>query len=125
MRKLYMYKENDNNTIQAFIDSTPPKLRAKLYRQLAMLLLYPGEMHEPQVKHFKMHRYRQLYELREKHKCMLIRIIFTIDAEDNIILLEPFIKNHQRKTNTALETALTKMRRIELDSAHFLSEMGL
>lgn len=124
MRRLYTYTEQHKIPIQTFFCSLSPKLQEKLYRQIAMLLRFPGEMHEPQVKHFKMHRYRQLYELREKHQSALIRIIFTLDAEDNIVLLEPFVKNHRRKTNAALESALVKMRRIELDPAHFLSEIS-
>lgn len=125
MKKIYLYRDAGGCPIDQFLSGLPPKQRQKMLRQLVVAAHFPAELHEPQVKHFKMHRYRQLYELREKHQCTLLRIIFTLDADDNIVLLEPFIKNHRRKTNTALEAALVKMRRIELDPAHFLSEMDV
>ena len=123
MKTLYLYQDKGDNAVKRFLQSFPSKQQERLLRQIAMLLL--PQLGKPPVKHFQMDRYRSLYELRDKYKTTLTRIIFTYDAVGNVILLEAFIKNHKRKTDAALASALAKMRRIELDPAHFLLEVNI
>lgn len=123
MKTLYLYQDKGDNAVKRFLQSFPSKQQERLLRQIAMLLL--PQLGKPPVKHFQMDRYRSLYELRDKYKTTLTRIIFTYDAAGNVILLEAFIKNHKRKTDAALASALAKMRRIELDPAHFLLEVNI
>lgn len=123
MKTLYLYQDKGDNAVKRFLQSFPSKQQERLLRQIAMLLL--PQLGKPPVKHFQMDRYRSLYELRDKYKTTLTRIIFTYDAAGNVILLEAFIKNHKRKTDAALASALAKMRRIELDPAHFLLEVDI
>ena len=123
MKALYLYQDAGGTAIERFLQSFPPKQQGRLLRQIAMLLL--PQLGRPPVKHFQMDRYRSLYELRDKYKTTLTRIIFTYDAAGNVILLEAFIKNRKRKTDAALASALAKMRRIELDPAHFLLKVDI
>lgn len=123
MKALYLYQDTGGTAIEQFLQHFPLKQQKRLLRQIAMLLL--PQLGKPPVKHFLMKKYRLLYELRDKYKTTLTRIIFTYDASGNVILLEAFIKNHKRQTDAALASALAKMRRIELDPAHFLLEADI
>ncbi len=72
----------------------------------ALLLQAPeAAMREPYVKHFGIERDRALYELRAKSK-NLVRIIFTLMDNGDILFLVPFIKRHQRDTMQALDASL-------------------
>jgi hypothetical protein len=66
---------------------------------------------EPIVKHFTIARYSGLYELRAKNKIM-VRIIFTVMAGGDILLLIPFVKSHKRNTMQALEASLKLLAQI-------------
>lgn len=62
-------------------------------------------MREPYVKHFKIERYQALYELRAKSKTV-IRVIFTLTGDGNVLFLSPFVKRHRRDTQQALDASL-------------------
>ena len=112
MKKIYIYISPDGNApFLNFIRSLDPKQQKKLDYSLKCLVLSKGKLSEPQVKHFSIERYRQLYELREKAQ-VLLRVVFTLDEDGNIILLSPFIKRHKRNTNQALETSLKMLKDI-------------
>lgn len=84
--------------LYAFIDALDGKLKAKLLWQIFRLRNLPAcELKEPHFKHFSLERYSQMYELREKGK-VLIRIVFTVQNED-VILLTSFIKRQPRDTS--------------------------
>ena len=46
-------------------------------------------------------RYSSLYELRAKSKT-LVRIIFTMTPDGDVLFLTPFVKQHRRDTMQAL-----------------------
>lgn len=78
--------------VARFIDSLEPRLREKLIRQLIVLPSTPrASLREPHFKHFTLERYRELYELRERGKA-LVRVIFTIRPNGEVILLHAFVK---------------------------------
>ena len=82
------------------------KQRQKLLSLFALLLQSPAAvMREPYVKHFCIERYQALYELRAKSK-NLVRIIFTLTDDGDILFLTPFIKRHKRNTMQALDRSL-------------------
>ena len=82
------------------------KQRQKLLSLFALLLQSPAAvMREPSVKHFCIERYQALYELRAKSK-NLVRIIFTLTDDGDILFLTPFIKRHKRNTMQALDRSL-------------------
>lgn len=98
--------------VARFIDSLDPRLRDKLIRQLVTLPHTPrSTLREPHFKHFTLERYRDLYELRERGK-VLVRIIFTIQPNGEILLLHAFIKRQSRDTMQALEQALNVLAQV-------------
>lgn len=98
--------------VARFIDDLEPKLRDKLIRQLIELPNTPrANLREPHFKHFTLERYRDLYELRARGK-VLVRVIFTICPNGEILLLHAFIKRQSRDTMQALEQALSVMAQV-------------
>ena len=98
--------------VARFIDDLEPKLRDKLIRQLIELPNTPRvNLREPHFKHFTLERYRDLYELRARGK-VLVRVIFTIRPNGEVILLHGFIKRQSRDTMQALEQSLNILARL-------------
>lgn len=84
-----------------FNDELNEKQRQKLLSLFALMLQAPvSVMREPYVKHFTLERYSSLYELRAKSKT-LVRIIFTITPDGDVLFLTPFVKQHRRDTTKA------------------------
>ena len=115
--------------VAQFIDSLEPKLRDKLIRQLILLPATPrASLREPHYKHFAIERYRELYELRERGK-VLVRVIFTLRPNGEVVLLHAFIKRQSRDTMQALDQALSILARIrdrpELAAEYIVKEETL
>ena len=90
----------------AFIEGLEPKLREKVVRQIFYLSRTPpSELTEPHYKHFSIEKYRSLYELREKGR-IIVRVIFTIQPNGEVLLLHAFTKRQKRDTMQALERSL-------------------
>lgn len=82
-----------------FNDELNEKQRQKLLSLFALMLQAPvSVMREPYVKHFTLERYSSLYELRAKSKT-LVRIIFTMTPDGDVLFLTPFVKQHRRDTS--------------------------
>ena len=89
-----------------FIDGLDPRLREKIIIRLYHLSQsHKPELKEPHFKRFSLERYRDLCELRVKSK-ILIRIIFCLCPNGDILLLHGFIKRQKRDTMQALEQAI-------------------
>ena len=89
-----------------FFGALDEKQRQKRLSLFSMLLQAPAAvMREPYVKHFRIERYQSLYELRAKSK-NLVRIIFTLTEDGDVLFLTPFVKRHKRNTMQALERSL-------------------
>lgn len=89
-----------------FIEGLEPKLRDKLVRQIFYLSRTPPSgLTEPHYKHFSIEKYRSLYELREKGRT-IVRVIFTIQPNGEVLLLYAFTKRQKRDTMQALEHSL-------------------
>lgn len=92
--------------VVSFLDGLEPKFREKLIWQIFRLSHTPRSMlKEPHYKHFSIERYQDLYEVRERGK-ILVRIIFTFDANGDVLLLKAFVKRQKRDTMRALEQSL-------------------
>ncbi len=92
--------------VELFIESQEPKLREKLVWQIFRLSRTPpAGLKEPHYKHFSIEKYRDFYELREKNR-IVIRIIFTVQSNGEILLLHAFQKRQPRDTMQALERSL-------------------
>ena len=100
MKNLLVYQSPGRAPqVAAFIDGLEPR---QLHRLSATP---PSGLREPHYKHFSVEKYRSLYEVRERCK-IIIRIIFTIRPDGEILLLHAFIKRRSRDTMQALEQSL-------------------
>ncbi|MBR2884756.1 MAG: type II toxin-antitoxin system RelE/ParE family toxin [Clostridia bacterium] len=106
MRKIYMYKNDGaKGQVDSFIKTSNIKIRKKFDFILRYIADERNQFKEPYVKHFSIEKYKRLYELRLKAAGTMVRIIF-YNIDDNIILLNAFIKRDKRDTEQALEHAL-------------------
>lgn len=127
MKGIKVYSPSEREApVARFIDSLDARQREKVIRQLAVLPNTPrASLREPHYKHFTLERYRELYELRERGK-VLVRIIFTIQSDGEILLLHAFVKRQSRDTMQALEQSLNILARLrerpELASEYVVKE---
>ena len=106
MRKIYIYKNDAaKGQVDTFIKTSNIKIRKKFDFLLRYIADERNQFKEPYVKHFSIEKYKRLYELRLKAAGTMVRIIF-YNIDDNIILLNAFIKKDKRDTEQALEHAL-------------------
>lgn len=106
MRKIYIYKNDAaKGQVDALINASNIKIRKKFDFILKYIADERNQFKEPYVKHFSIEKYKRLYELRLKAAGTMVRIIF-YNIDDNIILLNAFIKRDKRDTEQALEHAL-------------------
>lgn len=91
--------------VDSFIKTSNIKIRKKFDFILRYIADERNQFKEPYVKHFSIEKYKRLYELRLKAAGTMVRIIF-YNIDDNIILLNAFIKRDKRDTEQALEHAL-------------------
>lgn len=106
MRKIYIYKNDGaRGQVDTFIKTSNIKIKKKFDFILKYIADEKNQFKEPYVKHFSIEKYKRLYELRLKAVGTMVRIIF-YNIDDNIILLNAFIKRDKRDTEQALEHAL-------------------
>jgi len=106
VRKIYIYKNDAaKGQVDALINASNIKIRKKFDFILRYIADERNQFKEPYVKHFSIEKYKRLYELRLKAAGTMVRIIF-YNIDDNIILLNAFIKRDKRDTEQALEHAL-------------------
>ena len=101
-----MYKNDGaKGQVDSFIKTSNIKISKKFDFILRYIADERNQFKEPYVKHFSIEKYKRLYELRLKAAGTMVRIIF-YNIDDNIILLNAFIKRDKRDTEQALEHAL-------------------
>ena len=107
MDNIKVYKPpGSDSQVETFIEGLEPKLRDKLVWQIFRLSRTPpAGLKEPHYKHFSIEKYRDFYELREKSRSV-IRIIFTMRPNGEVLLLHAFQKRQSRDTMQALERSL-------------------
>lgn len=104
-RKVFSYIDPDGNApVRDFLKQLEPKLQHKIHSQLKQLQVVPCSLRPPLVKAFRLERYKGMYELRTRLRKM-VRIIFYLNEEEQIVLLHGFVKKHVRSTEQALEIA--------------------
>ena len=124
MKKVFLYLSPDGESpFLRFLSVMEPKLRTKLVRGIGNLAAIPEYMTEPHVKHFSLERYAALYEYRARMRIM-VRVIFTLDGDGNIILLHPMVKKRDRNTMQALETSLRMLDRLKQGEASLVEYTG-
>lgn len=128
VRKIYMYKSDDaRGQVDTFIKTSNRKIKKKFDFILRYIADEKNQFKEPYVKHFSIEKYKRLYELRLKAAGMMVRIIF-YNIEENIILLNAFIKRDKRDTEQALDYALKLIERLDRSAetpVDYLSEVDV
>lgn len=123
-----MYKSDDaRGQVDTFIKTSNQKIKKKFDFILRYIADEKNQFKEPYVKHFSIEKYKRLYELRLKAAGMMVRIIF-YNIEENIILLNAFIKRDKRDTEQALEYALKLIERLDRSAetpVDYLSEVDV
>ena len=123
-----MYKNDGaKGQVDAFIKTSNIKIRKKFDFILRYIADERNQFKEPYVKHFSIEKYKRLYELRLKASGTMIRIIF-YNIDENIILLNAFIKRDRRDTEQALEYALKLIERLDRSAetpVDYLSEVEI
>lgn len=124
MKKVFLYISPEGESpFLRFLSVMEPKLRAKLVQGIGNLAAIPEYMTEPHVKHFSLERYASLYEYRARMRIM-VRVIFTLDRDGNIILLHPMVKKRDRNTMQALETSLRMLDQLKQGEASLAEYTG-
>ncbi len=124
MKKVFLYiSPSGESPFLRFLSVMEPKLRARLVQGIGNLAAIPEYMTEPHVKHFSLERYAALYEYRARMRIM-VRVIFTLDTEGNIILLHPMVKKRDRNTMQALETSLRMLEQLKQGEASLAEYTG-
>ena len=103
-RRIYRFVDSGSDPIGIFISRLEPKMQQKIRTQIKVLTAPQCSFQPPLVKAFRLDRYKGFYELRIRLRQM-VRIIFYINTEGDIVLLHGFVKRHERATEQALETA--------------------
>lgn len=123
-----MYKnEGAKGQVDTFIKASNIKIRKKFDFILRYIADERNQFKEPYVKHFSIEKYKRLYELRLKAAGTMVRIIF-YNIDENVILLNAFIKRDKRDTEQALEHALKLIEhldRVAETPVDYLSEVEL
>ena len=108
-----MYKnENAKGQVDTFIKSSNIKIKKKFDFILRYIADDKNQFKEPYVKHFSIEKYKRLYELRLKTSGTMVRIIFYY-IDNNVILLNAFVKKDARDTEQALEYALKLIEQLD------------
>ena len=123
-----MYKSDDvRGQVDTFIKTSNRKIKKKFDFILRYIADEKNQFKEPYVKHFSIEKYKRLYELRLKAAGTMVRIIF-YNIEENIILLNAFIKRDKRDTEQALDYALKLIERLDRSAetpVDYLSEVDV
>ena len=123
-----MYKnENAKGQVDTFIKASNVKIKKKFDFILRYIADDKNQFKEPYVKHFSMEKYRRLYELRLKASGTMVRIIFYY-IDNNVILLNAFIKKDARDTEQALEYGLKLIEQLDketLSPFEYLTEVEI
>ena len=103
-RRIYRFVDSGSDPIGIFISRLEPKMQQKIRTQIKVLTAPQCSFQPPLVKAFRLDRYKGFYELRIR-VLQMVRLIFYINTEGDIVLLHGFVKRHERATEQALETA--------------------
>ena len=117
LRNVYAYcNEYGICPVLDFIKSAGKKFEKKFEFLIKYIKQEKECLCEPYVKHFSVEKYQLLYELRLRNNGTMIRIIFFLTGNSDIILLHAFYKKEKRDTERALESALKILNSMDSDN---------
>ena len=100
--KLIAYeKKNGEVSVEEFLDSVNPKMRAKIFGLLGILQENGNMLREPYSKHLD----DGIFELRAKVGTDISRVLYFFYYEGRIILTHGFIKKTRKTPSSEIEKA--------------------
>ena len=94
-------KSNGEVPFAKFLQSTPPKMRAKILRDLDLLEEYGNRLREPYSKHL----HEGIFELRTKLASDITRTLYFFFDGNNIIITHGFVKKSDKTPPAEIERA--------------------
>lgn len=104
-------KENGEIPLLDFLESLPPKLRAKTFREIELLKEHGPNLREPYTKPIKGSDNRGIFELRVKFSTDISRVLYFSYTGRAFVLLHGFVK----KTNSTHSREIDKARKYKED----------
>jgi len=92
-----------------FIESLPPKHRAKVYREIDLLEQFGINLTYPHTRNIEGDKYKKLWELRIKFGSDISRIFYFAYVDNTFVLLNGFVKKANKTPKKELETAIKTM----------------
>ena len=107
----FYQKENVEIPLLDFLESLPPKLRAKTFREIELLKEHGPNLREPYTKAIKGTDNRGIFELRVKFSTDISRVLYFSYTGRAFVLLHGFVK----KTNSTHSREIDKARKYKED----------
>lgn len=100
------YTEGDRQPVKEFIDSQPPKAKAKILRNLLLLSEFGPDIGYPIVSNVD----HNLWELRTVYQGNQYRILFAVVSGRILLLTHGFQKKTQKISNKDLNLAKLRLK---------------
>ncbi len=98
-------KQNKDCPVLSFLQSLPPKHRAKLEREIDLLEEFGINLAYPHTKKVQGEQYKGLWELRVKFASDISRVFYFLHLHDTFVLLNGFMKKSDETPVNELERA--------------------
>lgn len=105
-----LYKKPTNEeVVYNFIQSQPPKMRAKIEREIDLLEEFGADLGYPHVDKVRGKDYKKLWNLRIKQGSNITRIIYFSYINNKFVLLHGFVKKTDDIPDSELKIAKKRM----------------
>ncbi|WP_087033691.1 type II toxin-antitoxin system RelE/ParE family toxin [Trichococcus palustris] len=101
----FYQKENGEVPVRDFLESLPPKLRAKTFREIELLKDHGPDLREPHTKSIKGKENKGIYELRVKFSTDISRVFYFAYTGSTFVLLHGFVKKTNKTPSREIERA--------------------
>jgi phage-related protein len=98
-------KENQECPVLIFIQSLPPKHRAKIEREIDLLEEFGVNLTYPHTRKIESDKYKGLWELRIQFASDISRIFYFIHLGNTFVLLHGFLKKTNKTPTKELNLA--------------------
>jgi phage-related protein len=105
--EILYYHEGNRSPVRDFIDTLPPKTKAKVLRNLLLLSEFGLELGWPLVSNVD----RNIWELRTVYQGNQYRLLFSLVPEKTFLVLHGFQKKSAKLPERELEIARKRLKR--------------
>lgn len=101
----FYQKENGEVPVKDFLETLPPKLRAKALREIELLKKHGPDLREPHTKPIKGKDNKGIYELRIKFSTDISRLFYFVYIGSTFVLLHGFLKKTSKTPAREIDLA--------------------